>query len=59
MKQCPKCGSTMIWYMIYSNGEPKAYWKCICGYDQRSIRYTYSTQTTSGEFVRKFDREVE
>ena len=41
MKQCPKCGRYMTWYMVQTNG----YWKCVCGYDTRSITYTFSDRT--------------
>ena len=41
MKQCPKCGRYMHWYMVQTNG----YWKCVCGYDTRSITYTTTTTT--------------
>ena len=36
MKQCPKCGRYMTWYVWQS----ECYWKCICGYDTRNINYT-------------------
>ena len=47
MKQCPKCGRYMTWYMVQTNG----YWKCVCGYDTRTITYTLSdrTDTTCSE----------
>ena len=41
MKQCPKCGRYMTWYMVQTNG----YWKCVCGYDTRSVTYTLSDRT--------------
>ena len=38
---CPKCGKYMTWYMVQTNG----YWKCICGYDTRSVTYIGSDKT--------------
>ena len=35
MMICPKCGKYMIWYMMQTNG----YWKCVCGYDTKSVTY--------------------
>lgn len=41
MKRCPRCGRYMTWYMVLTKG----YWKCVCGYDTRSITYTFSDRT--------------
>ena len=41
MERCPKCGRYMTWYMVQTNG----YWKCVCGYDTRTISYTCSNRT--------------
>ena len=42
MKQCPKCGRYMHWYMNTVN---RVGWKCVCGYDTGSITYTTTTNT--------------
>ena len=47
MKRCPRCGRYMTWYMVLTKG----YWKCVCGYDTRSITYTFSDRTERGERV--------
>ena len=53
MEQCPKCGRYMTWYMVQTNG----YWKCVCGYDTRSITYTYGTSTEIKSDMRGSDNE--